>query len=84
MEANGSFWDLQNDADIALDAAGDTLAAEILDVVARYPDGARARDVGNALGVDWRRVLGAARALADRGLVEQVDQDFYAIPKASR
>jgi predicted transcriptional regulator len=81
MEAYGSLWDLQEAADPALDAAGDALAAEILGAIARYPDGARARDVGNALGVDWRRVVAVVSLLVDAGLVEQIQQRLYSVAK---
>jgi Mn-dependent DtxR family transcriptional regulator len=82
MEAYGSLWDLQDEADPALDPAGAALAAEVLGVIARYPDGARARDVGNALGVDWRRVVAVVPRLVDAGLVEQIQQRLYSVAKA--
>lgn len=84
MEAYGSLWDLQEEADTALDPAGDALAAEILGVIARYPDGVRARDVGNALGVDWRRVVAMVSVLIDAGLAEQIQQRLYSVAKAGR
>jgi len=84
MEAYGSLWDLQEETDTAPDAAGDALAAEILGVIARYPDGARARDVGNALGVDWRRVVAVIPRLVDAGLVEQIQQRWYSVVGAGR
>lgn len=58
------------------------LDARVLTVIARHPDGVRALDVGNELGVDWRRVLEATRNLVAAGAVEQVDQNFYAVGKA--
>jgi Mn-dependent DtxR family transcriptional regulator len=84
MEPNGSLWDLQADADTGLDPAADTIAAEILDVIARCPDGARARDVGNRLGVDWRRVVAIVSRLIDAGAVEEIQQRLYSVAKASR
>jgi len=65
----------------AAPAAAD-LDARVLTVIARHPDGVRALDVGNELGVDWRRVLEATRSLVAAGAVEQVDQSFYAVRKA--
>ena len=59
------------------------LDARVLTVIARHPDGVRALDVGNELGVDWRRVLEATRNLVAAGAVEQVDQNFYPARKAS-
>jgi len=58
------------------------LDARVLTVIARHPDGVRALDVGNELGVDWRRVLEATRNLVAAGAVEQVDQNFYPVRKA--
>jgi len=58
------------------------LDARVLGVIARHPDGVRALDVGNELGVDWRRVLEATRNLVAAGAVEQVEQNFYPARKA--
>jgi len=83
MESIGSLWDLQDGFEAAVDPPLDTLTAEILDVVARHRDGIRARDVGNALGVDWRRVVAVVSLLVDEGLVEQIQQRLYSVAKAS-
>ena len=58
------------------------LDTRVLTVIARHPDGVRAFDVGNELGVDWRRVLEATRNLVAAGAVEQIDQHFYLAAKA--
>ena len=58
------------------------LEARVLTVIARHPDGVRPLDVGNELGVDWRRVLEATRNLVAAGAVEQIDQQFYLVRKA--
>jgi hypothetical protein len=55
----------------------------VFQVVERHPEGVRAADIGNELGVDWRRVLSLMRHLLDAGMVERVDQQFYAAGKAS-
>jgi uncharacterized protein DUF802 len=60
------------------------LDSRVLRVLERHPEGVRALDVGNELGLDWRRVLESTRKLVDDGLVEQVDQEFYLSWKASR
>ena len=60
------------------------LSMRVLRIIESHPEGVRALDIGNELGVDWRLVLVAARSLADAGLAQQVDQNFYAIPKGSR
>jgi len=74
----------------SMKAAGSTAApppaadldARVLTVIGRHPDGVRALDVGNELGVDWRRILEATRNLVAAGAVEQVDQHFYVARKA--
>jgi hypothetical protein len=58
------------------------LDTRVLTVIARHRDGVRAVDVGNELGVDWRRILEATRNLVAAGAVEQVDQNFYPARKA--
>jgi hypothetical protein len=58
------------------------LDTRVLTVIGRHPDGVRALDVGNELGVDWRRILEATRNLVAAGAVEQVDQHFYVVRKA--
>ena len=67
--------------EIAADA--EPLQARVLRVISAHPEGVRALDVGNELGVDWRGVLEMTRALVDAGAVEQVDHQFYPA-KASR
>lgn len=62
----------------------DPFQLRVLQIIQDHPEGVRALDVGNELGVDWRRVLGTTRTLTNAGLVEQIDQDFYAVRKASR
>jgi len=62
--------------------AAAALETRVLAVIARHPDGVGALDVGNELGVDWRRGLDATRHLVAAGAVEQVDQNFYPVRKA--
>jgi hypothetical protein len=69
-------------ASAALAAPAADLDTRVLSVIARHPDGVRALDVGNELGVDWRRVLEATRNLVAAGAIEQVDQHFYPARKA--
>lgn len=59
------------------------LEREVLRMIGRHPEGIRAFDIGNELGVDWRRVPAMTRRLIERGVVEQVDQEFYLVGKAS-
>jgi hypothetical protein len=65
-------------------ARDERLRGDVLKVIEQHPDGVAAVDVGNRLGVDWRRVLGIGRALAEGGLVDQVDREFFPVGKASR
>jgi DNA-binding IclR family transcriptional regulator len=55
----------------------------VLEILERHPRGIGARDIGNELGIDWRRVIGVMSGLVGRGLVDQIEQDFYRAGKAS-
>jgi hypothetical protein len=59
------------------------LEAEVRRVIGRHPEGICARDIGNELGVDWRRVPTVTCRLLERAVIEQVEQDFYPVRKAS-
>jgi len=61
----------------------DWLEAEVLRVIARHPEGVRALDIGNELGVDWRRVPAVAGRLVEHALVEQIAHEFYPAAKVS-
>ena len=65
------------------DPAADWLETEVLRVITRHPEGVRAFDIGNELGVDWRRVPAIAGRLVERAIVEQVAHEFYPVKKAS-
>jgi hypothetical protein len=58
-------------------ASSSELQTEVLDVIDAHPEGIRALDIGNELGIDWRAIVPAARNLVDVGLAERVDDDFY-------
>ena len=62
---------------------GSELQAEVLTVIDSHPEGIRALDIGNELGIDWRAIVAAARTLVDAGLAEQVDHDFYPAGRGS-
>jgi hypothetical protein len=64
-------------------AATDKLRADVLRVVHSHAEGIAAVDVGNELGVDWRRVLDVGRTLAEGGLLDQIDYTFFPVRKAS-
>ena len=61
----------------------DWLEAEVLRVITLHPDGVRAFEIGNELGIDWRSVPAVAARLVDRAIVEQVGHAFYPVTKAS-
>jgi hypothetical protein len=64
-------------------SADDWLEAEVLRVITRHPEGVRALDIGNELGVDWRRVPPVARRLVEHEMAEEIAHEFYPIEKAS-
>jgi hypothetical protein len=63
--------------------ADDWLESEIVRVITRHPEGVRAFDIGNEIGVDWRCVPAIAGRLVARALVEQIADEFYPAQKAS-
>jgi hypothetical protein len=65
------------------DATEEWLEAEVLRVITHHPEGVRALDIGNELGVDWRCVPAVAGRLVERAIVEQVAHDFYPVQEAS-
>jgi hypothetical protein len=72
-------WEFWADTieDPVRDASSPVLQREILRVIQAHGDGVGAREIGNELGIDWRRVVGVTTELAGAGLIEQVDQAFY-------
>jgi hypothetical protein len=64
--------------------AGDALRSQVLQSIHAHADGVAAIDIANELGVDWRRVCGAAQDLVAAGAIEQVEQELYPARKASR
>ena len=61
----------------------DWLETEVLRVITRHPEGVRAFDIGNEIGIDWRCVPAVAGRLVERAIVEQIAQQFYPVKKAS-
>jgi hypothetical protein len=41
------------------------------------PEGIGLTDLGETLGVEWRRLIGPVKALLDRGVVEKVESRYY-------
>jgi hypothetical protein len=74
-------WELWPDSRGREDATYELLHA--LRVIQSHPEGICGRDIGNELGIDWRRVPGLTRSLLEAGVIEQVEQDFYPTGKAA-
>jgi DNA-binding transcriptional ArsR family regulator len=66
------------------DLPPDLLQLRVREIVERHPEGITIRDVGNELGVDWRHAVESLRVLTEAGIVEQVNEEYYAVRKASR
>ena len=69
--------------DSRVEPSDELLETQIVNVIASHPEGVRAVDVGNALGVDWRRVIAVTRGLVGAGAVEEIEQEFYPAAEAS-
>ena len=52
---------------------------EVLHTVQAHPEGIKLVDMGNEVGVDWRRLVQPAHTLTDAGRIEQMDELFYPI-----
>ena len=76
--------DLWSPGDRAPEPTGEGLRAQVFRSIDAHADGIGALDLGNELGVDWRRVLAIARELVESGMVEQVEQEFYPARKEDR
>ena len=86
-KSHGGVWDLQSNETSAPNQTkrrDAQLQSRVLRIIEDHPEGIRTVDVGNELGVDWRRVLGITHCLVEEGLVDQVDQDLYPAGKESR
>jgi DNA-binding transcriptional ArsR family regulator len=76
-----SVWQLWAEPPGRQDATTELLQA--LRIIQDHPEGICVRDIGNELGIDWRRVPGLTRSLLEAGLIEQVEQEFYPTGKAT-
>jgi len=77
-----SVWELWPGTPAREDATSEMLHA--LRVIQGHPEGICARDIGNELGIEWRRVPGITRRLLEAGLIEQVGQEFYPCARTPR
>ena len=64
--------------------ADDALRTQVLQSIQSHAEGVAAIEIANELGVDWRRVRGAAQALVAAGAIEQVEQELYPTRKGNR
>lgn len=51
----------------------------ILKVIQKHPEGIQLVELGNALGVNWRTVVGALGSLLEEGKVGKLDNIYYPI-----
>lgn len=56
---------------------GDLEARALDGIRAADPDGITLPDLGDALGVEWRRLIAPVKALLDRGEIEKVESKYY-------
>ena len=56
----------------------------ILKVIQKHPEGVKLVQLGNALGVNWRTLIGAVGFLVDEGKIGKVDNIYYPIICRSR
>ncbi len=56
-----------------------SLDEQVLQVIARHPEGIALIEIGNRLGVDWRELIEITHRLQTHGKIEQVQQLFRAI-----
>lgn len=77
-------WELWSEPARDAEDAVELLQEEVLRAIRAHPEGIRALDLGNELGIDWRWVLGVTAGLIEQGKVEQVEQEFYPVAKAGR
>jgi hypothetical protein len=80
-----SVWDFLSEPahERPVDEARQQLERQVLEYIVSHPNGVRALDIGNRLGVDWRRVLAVAHTLVEGGVVDQVNDEFYPAGKVS-
>lgn len=58
-------------------ANGDLEARALEGIRHAGPEGVGLTDLGETLGVEWRRLIAPVKALLDRGVVEKVESRYY-------
>jgi hypothetical protein len=61
-----------------------TETSRVLRVIQKHPEGLKLVELGNALGVNWRTLIGAVGSLVDEGKIGKVDNIYYPIIGRSR
>ena len=57
----------------------DTETNRILRVIEKHPEGIKLVDLGNALGVNWRTLIGPVGSLLEEEKIGKVDSIYYPI-----
>jgi lambda repressor-like predicted transcriptional regulator len=84
LRRRGGGAELWAETDRSAGPADDALRSQVLRSIQSHSEGVAALDIANELGVDWRRVRGAAQALVSEGAIEQVEQELYPARKGNR
>ena len=57
--------------------AAPSIEDQMLEVIAKHPEGIKLVDIGNEMGVDWRGLNGAIKPLVDESKTEKIDNLYY-------
>jgi hypothetical protein len=83
VSAGGEFPDAPNEWPQLSERSGNACdlpgEKEILQVIQGHPEGISIVEIGNELGVDFRRLLGSTDALLASGRIDQVQELFYPV-----
>jgi len=81
VRAGGEFLDALNEWPQLSERLGNDCdlpeEKKILDAIQRHPEGVSIVEIGNELGVDFRRLLGSTDTLLASGQIDQVQELFY-------
>ena len=53
--------------------------SQVLRVIQKHPEGIKLVQLGNALGVNWRRLIHAVSSLLEEGKIGKMDNIYYPI-----
>ena len=81
VRAGGEFLDALNEWPQLSERLGNDCdlheEKKILQAIERHPEGVSIVEIGNELGVDFRRLLGSTDTLLASGQIDQVQELFY-------